>query len=239
MRGYADLFRSAVVLGGNVARETDFIDLYNILGVEPDCALHEFKQAYRRRVLVLHPDRRKAANNDQIITDRLQRLTALYGAAMHFHQQHGRLPGALHSRARPAEAMPEAQPAPGEPSARAHASGVRHPGGLLLVAALVAVAWFWWSEGANPPSRSAVGEATSAPERPEAPTAAEAPQILRIGMDQKAVRSLEGEPVMIEGSRWEYGPSWIRFKGNRVVNWYSSALHPLHSTQESPSSAVD
>src|SRR3954467_14266745 len=77
-----------------VADETDFIDLYGKLRLQPDCTLAEFKQAYRRHVAAWHPDRRSTGRADVIAAARLQRLTAQYGAAMEFHRRHGRLPGA-------------------------------------------------------------------------------------------------------------------------------------------------
>jgi curved DNA-binding protein CbpA len=78
-----------------VADETDFLDLYGKLRLEPSCTLAEFKQAYRRHVAAWHPDRRRGSRADALAAARLQRLTAQYSAAMEFHRRHGRLPGAV------------------------------------------------------------------------------------------------------------------------------------------------
>lgn len=78
-----------------MADETDFIDLYGKLRLEPNCSLAEFKQAYRRHVAAWHPDRRRGSRADALAAARLQRLTAQYSAAMEFHRRHGRLPGAV------------------------------------------------------------------------------------------------------------------------------------------------
>jgi hypothetical protein len=78
-----------------VADETDFLDLYGKLRLEPNCSLADFKQAYRRNVAAWHPDRRRGSRADALAAARLQRLTAQYSAAMEFHRRHGRLPGAV------------------------------------------------------------------------------------------------------------------------------------------------
>ena len=213
----------------NLAHETDFLDLYRILGVRPDCELVEFKQAYRRRVLVLHPDRRGNDHSDLIASQRLQRLTALYGAAIRFERQHGRLPGAIAARPIHCATVQADMVAPQIPKqARAPARRSR----WLLIITLVAagVGWLWWSS--SPPApESTPGSVSSvisaaAPESPTPPSST-LPQYLELGMDSEAVRILEGEPVMINGQRWDYGPSWIRFENNHVVDWYSSQLRPL------------
>lgn len=77
-----------------MADETDFLDLYGKLRLEPNCSLADFKQAYRRNVAAWHPDRRRGGRADALAAARLQRLTAQYSAAMEFHRRHGRLPGA-------------------------------------------------------------------------------------------------------------------------------------------------
>src|SRR6185312_12423263 len=95
----------------DLARETDFLDLYKILGLQPGCGLDEFKHAYRRRVSVLHPDRRDNDTHHVVAAERLQRLTALYGMAMEFHREHGRLPGAPLARSNtPMPATNSSQP---------------------------------------------------------------------------------------------------------------------------------
>jgi hypothetical protein len=55
------------------------------------------------------------------------------------------------------------------------------------------------------------------------------------GMGEDAVRAAEGEPLIMSDGRWEYGPSWVRFEGHKVVDWYSSPLRPLKSA---PSSSI-
>ncbi|MGB5852363.1 MAG: J domain-containing protein, partial [Rhodanobacter sp.] len=99
-----------------MARETDFLDLYRLLDLQPGCGLDEFKHAYRRRVAVLHPDRR-SDDPHGVAAQRLQQLTAMYGMAMEFHRTHGRLPGAAGVRPSPSPTG-EAGPAAVTPRVR-------------------------------------------------------------------------------------------------------------------------
>jgi hypothetical protein len=215
-----------------VARETDFLDLYKILGLHPDCGLIEFKRAYRRRVAVLHPDRRADGHTDTIAAERLQQLTALYSAAMAFHHQHGRLPGT--AQVRPARASASR-------SASCTAVAETPPRGsrrLLLLLGVAVAAWLLWNvEPTQDPvpaaaSPATAGQATSRASsgRHDAPV-----QALRIGMTSDAVRAGEGDPTLTDDDRWEYGPSWILFDNHQVVDWYSSPLRPLKTaTQARP-----
>jgi hypothetical protein len=202
--------------GMSVGRETDFLDLYRDLELHPDCGLPEFRQAYRRRLSILHPDR--PIDGQSSSPEQLQRLTALYGAAMAFHRQHGRLPGAMQSR--------PFQPNPVLPPVAAPVADA--PGGharrwlLLPVAALAA--WMLWP--ADQPSAPADNEpATEAINN--AATYAEADAALKLGMDQDTVRAIEGEPVIVGDDHWDYGPSWVRFEDHKLAGWYSSPMHPL------------
>lgn len=88
----------------------DFSRLYAQLDLRPDCSLEEFKRAYRKRVAELHPDRRgNVVPTDDDGQLGLPELTSLYGLAMQFRKQHGRLPGG------PAMTTIRSRPASGHP----------------------------------------------------------------------------------------------------------------------------
>jgi len=78
----------------DLVNETDFLELYRKLEFSPDGGLLELKRAYRRRVSLLHPDRRAGGPLDVRAAEILKRITAQYAAAVEFHRRHGRLPGA-------------------------------------------------------------------------------------------------------------------------------------------------
>jgi hypothetical protein len=219
-----------------LARETDFLDLYKILGLNPGCGLAEFKQAYRRRVAVLHPDRRSADQVSVIAAERLQQLTALYGAAMEFERRHGRLPGAPPVRPPP----PETSPPPIAEVVSAERPRRRRVRWWLAVpAALACVIWLLWdfgwlsgstdSDTATTTSQPALANSTLAGQRATAQLSN-----LELGMDTNAVRAIEGDPILTGGDRWEYGPSWIRFEDGKVADWYSSPLRPLKTATAQP-----
>ena len=93
-----------------MAGDTDFLVLYEELGLSPGVSdLDALKQAYRRRVAQLHPDRQSADPTD---TDRLQRLNRLYGAALAFEHRYGRLPAATAGTRRADAVRAEEAPAP-------------------------------------------------------------------------------------------------------------------------------
>ncbi|HEY0179708.1 MAG TPA: DnaJ domain-containing protein [Dokdonella sp.] len=230
--------------GTDMAGETDFISLYEQLGLGPDCSADELKRAYRRRIAELHPDRRPGPS-DPAATARLQTLIAAYNAAIGFERRHGRLPGAALVRRgasmppRTAAARPHAARGPA-PAAPRRGTGLR----WIVLAGLAAAgvgAYLWSGSDAEPPRRppssrtaeppprapsgSAPGPARSAPATGGAlPTGA---PVLRLGMDADDVRAIQGRPVMVNGERWEYGPSWIEFDHGKVSGWYSSQLRPL------------
>ena len=207
--------------------KTDFFQFYQQLGLNPDCSLEELKNAYRRRVAELHPDRQPAGHHDPASAASLQELTAAYNAATGFRRRYGRLPGAHHLRAAAATPRPGRREYPPELGSRS--TGLRWVVlGLLLLAML---AWLLWSTLAAPEAgrQDDLGTAlrfvtvsTSATQAPR-----EGEQQLRLGMDVEAVRALEGRPIMESRERWDYGPSWIGFDHDRVSGWYSSKLRPL------------
>jgi hypothetical protein len=211
-----------------VTDETDFIDLYGKLRVEPGCSLDEFKRAYRRNVALWHPDRRRGTRADKLAAARLQRLTAQYGAAMDFHRRHGRLPGAP-LPARDMERVPHEPPTVASPSPRSpqrvHA---KHWYAATLAIAAPLLVWSLW-----PANEAVEMEVREGPVR-IAPAASVQAPVLALGMTQDEVLAIEGEPTRRSEDRWEYGPSWVRFEADALVDWHSSPLHTLHVSTPGP-----
>jgi len=233
-----------------VTHETDFLDLYRQLGLNPGCELAELKQAYRRRVAMLHPDRRADRPADARASARLQRLTAQYGAAMDFHRRHGRLPGSpaptraadagnglrVDVVADPFAATPREAFASHHFTNHAFTPKRRSHGrlaALLVVAAVGVLAWSMYSIYGQPVAGDASDDASATMQANggERDDSTDAPA-LRLGMSTEEVRAVEGDPVSMHGDLWEYGPSWVRFDQDRVVDWHSSPLRALHTGEK-------
>jgi hypothetical protein len=219
-----------------MGNEIDFLELYRQLRVSPDCGLEEFKQAYRRRVSTLHPDRRPAGHGGQANSrgaQRLQQLNVQYEAAMAFRRLHGRLPGAS-----PAPAVPsqKTHPSPRPPSPPSPGKPRRPNAKWLIPIALVAVGFLFWGASAVSPPPDGTSDGT--PHDSDA-NSAETPAtpMLALGMSPENVRAIEGNPVEIRDDLWVYGPSWVRFDHGSVIDWYSSPLHSLRTAQTRPSAA--
>lgn len=208
--------------------EADFPLLYRKLGVQPDCRLDEFKRAYRRRVAELHPDRQ--GTEDTGAQQELGQLIRLYKQALQFHQAHGRLPGGAAGKdGRPFATRTVAEPPASLPSPSRTAAGgdPRHAPRGWLVAGLAALAiGLAWNAGDGLPDgdRNEAGAPAAAPAKAARATR---PAHLVVGMAPHDVLVVQGRPTLQSDAIWEYGPSWIRFEDDRVVEWHSSPLYPL------------
>lgn len=216
--------------------QTDFNALYRELGVEPDCALDDFRLAYRRRVADLHPDRVGASGEDD-----LKSLNLRYAAALEFHRHYGRLPGAPSApvapapyRASPTIPPPRWQVAPTTDDPPSEAQASRKPSKFVVYGmVLLAVLLVWWFSRTDAELRGFEGIGVVGSEREKARSAAIA---LRLGMSREQVLAMLGEPVGREqgGAHWIYGPSWVQFECTEVVDWYSSPLQPLRASRSRP-----
>lgn len=213
-----------------MASETDFLDMYRTLGLRPGCALPEFKQAFRRHVARMHPDRKGSVPVDPASAASLQRLIAQYEAAMAFQREHGRLPG---STTRVRFAVPEAvAPVPPLAMMKQPRHGWRQPLFVLLLPAVVLAA-LGWELVLRPPATEPATSTSNEDEARPLGTITPAPSLSR-GMTRDEVRAMLGDPLSVSGDRWEYGPSWVRFEDGEVVDWYSSPLRSLGATARTP-----
>lgn len=219
-----------------MAEDTDFVALYDELSLDAECSMADFKQAYRRRVAQLHPDH---PDNSSDIS-RLQRLNRLYAAAIEFQRTHGRLPGAIRNVPidvpidMPGDALFTAHDAPAQdPDAM---SGSASPWRYVLLVALLGLVLYGLSVQEPATTVSEAVQSTAVPRHDLHRPAVE--KLLAIGMEDKQVRRIQGEPFNSHEHRWEYGPSWILFECGKVVDWYSSPLHPLQVRSSSPTDSA-
>ncbi len=224
-----------------MAEDTDFAALYRELGIDATCSLAELRGAWRRRVAKLHPDQGGSAED----TGRLQQLNRLYDAALDFHGRYQRMPGATTSghlsperyAYQPRQSSFEAE----TPPSALPASGFNRISRYFVAVSLIAIAILGWRviqhDQQNAyfpdvdagPDRVAKVDANSDKTLPVRTTAKPLTARLTIapGMGKDTVRDILGEPLDMHALRWMYGPSWVEFRCDNVVDWYSSPLRPL------------
>jgi hypothetical protein len=230
-----------------MAEDTDFGALYRELGIDSTCSLAELRGAWRKRVSKLHPDQGGSAED----TGQLQQLNRLYDAALDFHTRYRRMPGAMPSGSLSsgrAESSAESRSSSTSFARDPHlnalpASGFGRISRYFVTVSLVAIAVLGWRVVENEPDSrrhdaadTGIGRLAAIdtpydrgtrPARiavkPMAATLAIAP-----GMRKNTVRDILGEPLDMHALRWSYGPSWVEFRCDKLVDWYSSPLRPLH-----------
>ena len=207
-----------------MSEDTDFAALYRELGIDATCSLAQLRGAWRRRVAKLHPDHGGSAED----TGRLQQLNQRYDAALDFHARYGRMPGAVAAgrlvndavESSPADIWRRTDPAASENPAAGFGRTPRY----LVAIALLVVAVLGWRIATGREKTS--GRATGHPGRIVAEAGMAAAHITP-GQGKNTVRNILGEPLDMHALRWTYGPSWVEFRCDKVVGWYSSPLRPL------------
>lgn len=214
-----------------MAAPGDFERLYGELGIVPGAGLEELTRAYRRRVSQLHPDR---LGGNEVATERLQAIIALYNAAVAFHRQHGRLPGSAAPKT--ATAATESTTPSSPTRQRGRTPFPRWLAAIMVLAALALVFTSCFSpvseddNAGDPPSVAATFHDSQPPHVvDEAATTT-----LTLGMTKAGVLQSQGLPIEKRPDRWGYGPSWIAFDKGKVSDWYSSPLRPLRNATTAP-----
>ena len=219
----------------------DFSKLYAQLNLRPDCSLEEFKHAYRRKVATLHPDRHSGEQGvagDARVP--LSDLMSLYGMAIQFQRDHGRLPGAPVTNKSPSLLRPPRNIAPMgayiERQGEQAVGSISRRNWLLLAGLLALVAYLVISSTPDMPADQPPNPAhhTAVPAAGASAQPLDGDQIA-LGMDTATVLSVQGTPSRSSEELWEYGPSWIRFEKGLVVGWYSSPLYRLRTSKQQAS----
>jgi hypothetical protein len=238
--------------------DTDFVALYDELGLDAECSMASFKHAYRRRIAKLHPDHFGAPPD----ISRLQRLNRLYSAALEFHRIHGRLPGASrpigalgavpirnahqgdgnsHSARNQHDARVAtiASPMPhstGTATAYPMAGFPRRRRYLLMLGLLALLLYWLGAERTSVPTLDPEGPGDAVQPGLREPDAGKR---IAVGMDREQVRRILGTPLTEHEQRWEYGPSWIEFRCGKVTSWYASPLYPLRVEDDSAAAQAE
>lgn len=214
--------------------DTDFVSMYEELGLDAECGMAAFKQAYRRRVAVLHPDMQGDASD----LPRLQRLNRMYEATLDFHRMHGRLPGAS-ARLGDTRFPPPPGPDPDDVDGIADTEAMEPPRSrrrYVLAAALLAALLYWLgAHRTSIPTLDPAGPGDSA----AAAWQPRASQQLELGMDTAQARRILGDPTTEHAGRWQYGPSWVDFECGKVTGWYSAPTRPLEVGRDSAHQATE
>lgn len=208
------------------AEHFDFLDDYALLGIDPGSGLDAVRQAYRRAVQRVHPDRAQADDPDGAA---MVAINLAYRRLCAFHREYGRLPLQPHPTMAAA-----AQPRKVAAARGAH----RARSGVLAVFLLLLGAGAAWLLAAGAPGErapEAIGggaqQAALPPLLAPAPPERGGPDAesdgIRIGDSAARVRRVLGPPILADRELWEYGPSHVRFERGRVVGWYSSPMKPL------------
>ena len=208
-----------------MAEDTDFAALYRELGVDATCSLADLRGAWRRRVAKLHPDQ----GGDAEDTGRLQALNRRFDAAVDFHARFGRLPGAPPPGLLAVQAASHADAS----AAVEDAAGFARISRWFVVAGLLGICVLGWrilqTDHGDGIAREVPAADAHGGSGAEAPAqAAIAVLAVSAGMDKPRVRAILGEPLEMHDLRWSYGPSWVEFRCDRVVGWYSAPHRPLN-----------
>lgn len=217
-----------------MSEDTDFAALYRELGIDATCSLAELRGAWRRRVAKLHPDQGGSAED----TGRLQQLNQRYDAALDFHARYGRMPGAV----APGRLGGETAESPSAEAWRRTdadadeipAAGFGRIPRYFVAIALIVVAVLAWrivtGRGETVDSGAVDSRTVENADEHTGQIAAEAGVAaaeIAPGQGKDTVRNILGEPLDMHALRWTYGPSWVEFRCDKVVGWYSSPLRPL------------
>lgn len=215
----------------------DFPRLYSQLGLHPDCNLDEFKQAYRRRIAEVHPDRQTTADERDAATLEVSELNSAYAEALRFHKLQGRLPGSKPLPSIPLRSthvFPSQAPAAStseSPQGQAAGNGKSNlPIILLLVLVLALLILLDFSRAQTSDRKNAPQSHAQTVATPQGARGLR----LEVGMTAADVLRVQGQPVSIRGDEWGYGPSWLRFEKGRLVDWHSSPLRRLQADTQSP-----
>lgn len=228
----------ATALDDCTAMKRDLAQLYSQLELSPGCTLEELQRAYRRRIAELHPDRLAGARPPE--GGKLPDLIWLYTAAVRFHRRHGRLPGAGPVHVANVQRVTTTTPADGAappPRPATRPQDIPSPSrrysllaiGLVVLLLVLALVWDWPA-----PVTSMSSSTETARVDPAVAAVAATTHQLELGMDAATVLAIQGEPLRVSGSQWDYGPSWLQFEHGRLVDWHSSPLHRLKTATPSP-----
>lgn len=225
----------------NPGNDTNWLEQYRILGLEPGCEWSEVHRAYRRLAQSHHPDRFDESSPEfREASNLIIEINQAYGNLSAYYKSHGHLPGQRYSApagARgPVRHAPPRTDWPVEPE-KAKKPFIRRPSTILIALGIaIGLNYFWppnFGMDGTPfdnaePNRSIDSEASTPDLLGDSPSksVAETPHF-GPGSTMGEVHAIQGNPTRTTGSTWYYGKSRVTFVNGLVYSWYDDPDNPL------------
>jgi len=234
----------------NLREDTNWLELYQTLGIEPGCEWSQVQTAYRRMAQSRHPDRfEEGSTEHREAQDQIIEINHAYAKLSAYYKTHGYLPGNRYSAPKTDRKPGSSGQSRSETATSRSGSSWRVPAEnrkkpflrrrstILLSLALAYGAYHLWPLDRYLSEAPGEYESAEPGENPETPPTAllgesrssiePANSFFGPGSTMGEVYAVQGNPTRTSGSTWYYGNSSVTFAKGIVDSWKEDPDFPL------------